>query len=319
MNNTDYTILDENIIDLAPVVLFTYNRLDHTIKTINYLQNNYLSEKTILFIISDGPKNDNDYKKVEEVRYNIQRIKGFKKINIIERKKNYGLANNIVSGITQIINHYGKIIVLEDDIITSPYFLIYMNNALNRYEKQYKVMSVSGYVPPIDVNELPEYFFMPWFDCWGWGTWKDRWELLEKSPKKFIKESKISFIRHLNVDGSSPDLWSTLIDNYRGKKHTWAIFYFASICKANGLVLYPRNSFVKNIGIDGTGENCDDGNDYDVELLNEYKKDFPSKIELNNNAMEAFRSFNFKRISFIDRLYYSIKIMVFYIFKNMIK
>jgi hypothetical protein len=321
MNIIGNTNLIEETSKLAPVVLFTYNRLDHTEKTINYLKNNYLSDKTTLYIISDGPKNDNDIKKVDELRVYLHQISGFKKVIIIERKKNFGLAKNIVSGITQIINHYGKIIVLEDDIITSPYFLAYMNNALNRYEKHSVVMSVSGYIPPIDAKELPDYFFMPWFDCWGWGTWKDRWYLLEKSPKKIIKESKLSFIRRLNVDGSSPDMWSTLIDNYRGKKKTWAIFYFFSICKANGLVLYPKNPFCKNIGFDGTGENCEDGNVYNVELCNEFNINliFPSRIEPNYDAIDAFRRFNYNRIKFFDRVYYSTKMTIFYIFRNKIK
>ena len=319
MNINDKTVLENDISTLSPVVLFAYNRLDHTIKCIEYLKNNYLCEKTILFIVSDGPKNENDKKSVDEVRGYLHQVKGFKKVNIIERKKNYGLAHNIVSGITQIINHYGKIIVLEDDIITSPYFLIYMNNALNRYEKQFEVMSVSGYVPPIDVNSLPDYYFMPWFDCWGWGTWKDRWRLFEKKPKKFIKESNLSFIHRVNVNGSSPDMWSTLIDNYRGKRNTWAIFYFASICKANGFVLYPKYPYAKNIGFDGSGENCDNGYIYEVDLNRDYKENLPINLSLDKEAMKAFSEFNRKRIKPIEKLTYYIKILIFYFFKEFIK
>jgi GT2 family glycosyltransferase len=111
---------------LAPITLFVYNRLDHTIDTVMALQKNDLSKESELFIFSDGPKNKDDEKKVLAVRKYIKSIKGFKKVTIFESKKNKGLANSIISGVTKIINKYGRIIVLEDDIVTSKYFLIFL-------------------------------------------------------------------------------------------------------------------------------------------------------------------------------------------------
>ena len=160
----------------APIVLFTYNRLLHTRKTVESLQNNELANKSNLFIFSDGPKNEKDQVIIKDIRNYLKKIKGFKKIEIIEREKNFGLANNIIDGVTKIVNEYGKIIVLEDDILTNQYFLKFMNEALEFYEKEEKVMHISGYMYPIDSKELPDTFFIKPTTCWGWATWKRAWK-----------------------------------------------------------------------------------------------------------------------------------------------
>ena len=102
---------------LAPIVLFTYNRPWHTRQTIEALQKNHLASESVIFIFSDGPKTKEDEPKVEEVRKFLKTIQGFKQIEIIEREKNWGLAKNIIDGVTKVVNEYGKVIVLEDDII----------------------------------------------------------------------------------------------------------------------------------------------------------------------------------------------------------
>ena len=163
--------------DKAPIVLFVYNRLEHTRKTVEALRDNVFASDSILFIISDGPKTKDDVFSVNQVRKYIQTINGFQTVHIIKRKHNYGLARNIITGVTTIINQYGKIIVLEDDIVTSKFFLRYMNEALTKFEHTSDVMSVSGFMAPIDKSGLPRTFFMPWFECWGWGTWKRSWDL----------------------------------------------------------------------------------------------------------------------------------------------
>ncbi len=138
---------------LAPVVLFVYNRPEHTRKTVGALQKNSLAERSKLIIYSDGPKSDKDAEKVKDVRKYIRSIQGFEEIEIIEREKNFGLAKSVISGVSEVIEHYGKVIVLEDDILTSQFFLEYMNNALDFYQNSKEVFSISGYCHPIIIPE----------------------------------------------------------------------------------------------------------------------------------------------------------------------
>ena len=154
----------------APVVLFVYNRPSHTRGTVEALQKNLLARESGLFVFADAPKSDEQAESVHEVRQYIRQIGGFKSVAIVEREFNLGLARSIIDGVTAIVNKYGRIIVLEDDMVTSPYFLTYMNEALEKYADDERVASSNGYVYPVD-QPLPEAFFLPGADCWGWATW----------------------------------------------------------------------------------------------------------------------------------------------------
>jgi hypothetical protein len=235
---------------LAPIVLFTYNRPWHLMQTVSALLKNSLASESEIFIFSDGPKNENDVPKVAEVRKYIKTIKGFKKIEIIERDKNWGLANNIIDGITKVVNQYGKVIVLEDDLVTSPYFLKFMNDGLNIYEEEEKVISVHGYVYPI--KGLPEIFFLRGADCWGWATWKRGWDLFEKDGKKLLDElEKRKLTKLFDFNGAYP-YTKMLKDQVEGKVDSWAIRWYASAFIHEKLTLYPGISLVKHIGDLGT-------------------------------------------------------------------
>ena len=153
--------------------MFTYNRPHHTFKTVEALKNNFLASESRLFIFSDGPKNNNSVLGVEKVRTYLKKIDGFKSIKIIERKKNLGLATSIIEGVTKIINEFGKIIVIEDDLVTSPFFLNYMNDALTIYKNDDQV---AGYLYPID-KILDSTFFIKGADCWG-GQPEKSWKFL---------------------------------------------------------------------------------------------------------------------------------------------
>lgn len=300
----------------APIVLFTYNRLDHTKQTIEKLKNNYGAKQSNLYIISDGFKNHEDKEAVEQVRNYIDTTTGFKNIKIIKRKNNYGLGRNIISGISHILKNYESVIVLEDDIITSKFFLTYMNLALQKYKSEPKVMSISGYISPIKKEGLDDYFFMPWFECWGWATWKDRWAYFERTPKRLITNSEYSLIKRVNVNGSAPDLWNQVIDNYKNIKYTWAIFNHISICKNEGLVLYPKYSLCKNIGFDGSGDNCDRSNDYDT-TIDEKKRSysFPNEYMSSKLAIKRFEEFNNKRNKGIrNQIVLRSRIFVYYLY-----
>ena len=174
---------------LAPICLFTYNRIKETKKTVEYLKNNKLANKSILFIFSDGAKDQNEIDTILKVRKYLRTINGFLKIKIIERPSNYGLANNIINGVTKVLKSYEKIIVLEDDLITGKYFLNFMNDALNLYERNEKVISINGYSYFSNGNN-EETYFLKTADNLGWGTWKRGWELFNEDGNELLSQIK---------------------------------------------------------------------------------------------------------------------------------
>lgn len=272
---------------LAPITIFVYNRPAHIRQTIEALMKNKLAKKSELFIFSDGPKNNEDQKKVNEVRKYIKNIRGFKKITIIERKMNLGLANSIIAGVTEIVNKYGKIIVLEDDLLTSPYFLKFMNEGLNFYEKEEKVACIHGYVYPVK-NQLPKTFFLKDPGCLGWATWKRGWDLFERDGKKlFIELKKKNLNSEFDYNNSYP-FTNMLQDQKEGRVDSWAIRWYASLFLKNKLTLYPGRSLVFHNGTDGSGTHGGLSDDYAVELSTLYIK--VSEIPIKENLV-VFREY----------------------------
>jgi len=252
--------------NLSSIVLFVYNRPWHTRQTIEALQKNKFANESEIFIYSDGAKNESAQKSVDEVREYIKTVDGFKKVSIIEREKNWGLANNIIDGVTKIVNEYGKVIVLEDDLVTSPYFLEYMNKALDIYEKDNEVISVHGYIYPVK-EELPESFFIKGADCWGWATWKRGWDLFEEDGKKLLMELKQrKLTKEFNFNNSF-DYTKMLKYQISSKNNSWAVRWYASAFLKNKLTLYPGESLVKNIGFDGSGVHCGGDKAYEADLV----------------------------------------------------
>ena len=243
--------------ELAPIVLFVYNRLDHTILTINSLKNNFLADKSILYIYSDAPKNKKDIESVSAVRNYIKKTIGFKKITIIERNNNMGLADSIIDGVSSIVNKYKKVIVLEDDLVTSKYFLTFLNESLNEHVNNKNIMSIAGYSFPIEIPKNYNYDVYIFYRCmsWGWATWKDRWDNVDWSMKN-INEilTNVKFKKEFSRGGE--DLYPMLIRQLKGKVNSWAIRWCLNHYKTNSSCLYPVNSLVKNIGFDGTGVHC---------------------------------------------------------------
>ncbi len=245
--------------NLTPIVLFTYNRLWHTQQTIESLAKNELASESELFIYSDGWKNEDDKSKVLEVRKYLKTIDCFKKITIIEQKENLGLADSIISGVSKIVNEYGKIIVLEDDIVTSPYFLKYMNDALDFYENKDNIWHISGWNYPIVNNTKDDVFLWQVMNCWGWATWSKKWKFYEKNSTKLINEFSEEDIYRFNFDGTC-DFWSQVLSNEMNNSNTWAIFWYATIFKHSGLCLNPIQTFVDNIGFDDQSTHCNTKN-----------------------------------------------------------
>lgn len=281
--------------NLAPIVLFTHNRLEHTQRTIEALQKNVYAKESELYIYSDGPKNEAANESVEAVRLFLHQVDSFKQVHIIERDKNWGLAKNIIDGVTSIVNKYGKIIVLEDDIETSKYFLKYMNDALEVYKNEARIMEVNGYAPPCMDKKLPQTFFIGGADCWGWATWERAWKYFWREPEKVRDSFSEEEIYHFDMEGAHTGYWEQIIANCNGSLYTWAIFWYAAIFKANGLSLMPRESLVRNEGFDGTGEHCGESNIFNTTLVNSSVSKFPLVLKENKIARNNLRQFFLKQ------------------------
>lgn len=264
---------------IAPIVLFVYNRLWHTQQTVEALQKNELAENSDLFIFADGAKNIEDSYAVDGVRKYLKTITGFKSITIEESPINKGLANAIIYGVTKIVNQFDKVIVLEDDLITSKYFLQYMNNNLVIYNNFDDVISIHGFVYPI--NDLPDAFFLRGADCWGWATWKRGWDIFEPDGQKLLNQLiENNSTKEFDYNHNYP-FTQMLRDQMAGKNNSWAIRWHASAFLNNKLTLYPGKTLVKNIGFDNSGTHC--GNcDLHNSIINE--SDHPvSKVLILEN------------------------------------
>lgn len=249
----------------APVALFVYNRLSLTRQAIDALRGNAPAAATDLIVFSDGPKDLASAPAVHEVRRFIGSVAGFRSVRIVERPVNLGLANSIISGVTEVCGESGRVIVLEDDLITAPSFLRFMNDALNFYEAEERVGSVHGYWYPID-RKVPETFFLRGASCWGWGTWSRAWRLFEPDGRKLLAElQRRRLTRLFDLDGAIGYM-KMLRNQIANKNNSWAIRWHASMFLADRLQLSPGSSLVNNIGFDGSGTHRVKSDAYSVPL-----------------------------------------------------
>jgi GT2 family glycosyltransferase len=276
--------------NLAPIALFVYNRPQHTLRTLKFLQQNSLASESRLYIFSDAPKTEKDVEKVEQVREIIYNTSGFKNIQIIKRKENFGLANSIIDGVTNLVNNYGKIIVFEDDLISSPHTLTYFNEALNKYETEEKVMHIGAYMYPLKENNLPESFFYRAASSWGWATWASAWKNFEPNIDKLIEQFDRKKIADFSIDHKM-NFWKQVNEFKNGKNNSWAIRWYASIFLKGGLTLNPANSLVNNIGHDGTGIHSGINDIYNVVINPKPISNFPSVIKENEEAYQLIKDF----------------------------
>ena len=287
----------------APIILFAYNRPWHTAKTVESLLKNDLAIKSDLIVFSDGAKNFKDIDKVFQVRKYVNGIQGFKSLKVIEQKINIGLAASIINGVTEVINKYGKVIVIEDDVVTSPYFLSFMNDALETYITEEKVMHISGYMYPVKNNCLEDTFFLKPATCWGWATWKRAWKFFNKDPDYLIDTFDKKMIYDFNLNGSY-NYFRQVKFNKIGRINTWAVFWYATIFLQGGLSLHPSHSFVTNIGHDGQGVHCPESDKFDVELNMEYPINFSKKIFEDKLAKRALIEYFIKtKSSFPSKIF----------------
>jgi hypothetical protein len=280
--------------NLAPIALFTYNRPWHTQQTVEALQKNKLASESELFIYSDDAKNDDARVSVDEVRKYIDNITGFKKITVIKRDKNWGLANSIIDGVTKIVSEYGRIIVLEDDLVTSPYFLKFMNDSLEVYEKRNDIFSVTGFNYPKSILNIPDNYkddIYLSYRCmsWTWATWKDRWNKVDWDVKNFhsLKNDKKQ-MESFNKGGQ--DLFTMLKSQMEGNIDSWAVRFCYAHSVNSAFCVYPVKSLVNNEGFDGSGVHCgnDKGNRLQNKLASIKHVQLKFDIEINDEIVSDF-------------------------------
>lgn len=239
---------------LAPICLFVYNRPEHFLKTINALLNAKLSSQSEIFIFCDGKKVEDNSDKIDEVRRIAEDIIGFKKINYEFSEQNKGLGKSIIYGVTKVLKEHESVIILEDDHVVHQYFLEYMNYYLNNYRNEKRVMHIGGFSRNSYLQFLlPRVFFTRYMDCWGWATWRDRWQMLSLDYNLFSDYFSISY-NEKKYNFNKLD-HHTYLEKNKDEISTWAVFWHSTIAIHNGLCLMPRFSYVNNIGNDGSGSN----------------------------------------------------------------
>lgn len=250
----------------APILLFAYNRPEHLRRVLQALAANELAAESSCIICCDGPKDDAAAEAVAEVRAIAHAATGFASVTVIERERNMGLAPSIIDGVTRTLDEHGRVIVVEDDLLTSPYFLRYMNDGLELYADEPKVASIHGWCFPHGLSDPPESFFMRGADCWGWATWKRAWTTFEPDASKLLDQLATRGLqRAFNCDDQY-DFVGMLRNEAEGRISSWAIRWHAATFLADMYTLTPGRSVVQNVGMDGTGTHCATSDLHKVEL-----------------------------------------------------
>jgi len=277
---------------LAPIALFGYKRPEHLTRMLKALQASPLARASELHVFSDGPKQSEDRSAVERVRTLVRNIKGFAQVLVHERVGNLGLAQSVIEGVTELSRAYGRVIVLEDDLVVAPGFLTFMNQALQRYQDEPKVMQVSGYMFPVAHPErVGSTFLCRVPTSWGWGTWERAWKSLDLDSAKLLGLLQDEGKQYeFNVKGAYP-YFEHLKLQAEGKMDVWGVRWYASMFVAGGLCVYPGQSMVQNIGMDGSGVHCGVSQSFDVHLSNHDAWRFPDRIEESALALDSIREF----------------------------
>lgn len=277
---------------LAPVVVFCFNRPGHLRQTIEALKDNTLASRSRLFIFSDGSRGEHDRERVMEVRRYIRTIEGFGKVSIAESGHNRGLSRSVIEEVTNVVNEYGKVIVLEDDLVTTPDFLAVMNRLLDVYRPRRDVFSVTAYAPPIRVppGYTKDFYLAPRSSSWGWGTWTDRWSAAGWGSAHYEQLLSDPLLKKRLEEGGN-DLWPMLHKQQTGVIDSWAARWCAAQAVQGAYGIYPVKSKVKNIGTDGSGTNFTfSTRAYDVKMNREEVR-IEAGLQPDEAVIKAFKSF----------------------------
>ncbi|MDL2283920.1 hypothetical protein LJC19_02085 [Oxalobacter sp. OttesenSCG-928-P03] len=280
---------------LAPVAVFVYNRLSNTQEVVKALQSNYLAKETDVYFFSDGPKDSRQKKRVDDVRSFLRTVTGFKSVTIIEREKNYYIEQNIIQGVTQLINKFGRLIILEDDGVTAPHFLTFMNQALTFYESKKQVMHIGTFTFINLPENFRETFF--WRYCenggGGWATWKDRWEKFQYFADETTALASLTADQRERIEmGGVFQFLSTL----KLQPIPWDICWYMTVARNNGLAVQTPHALTINNGLyNGTHfgpiNRLFGKSPFAVQLDTKEEIIFSEVIEENERALELLKQF----------------------------
>jgi len=272
--------------DKTPIALFTYNRPNHTGRALDSLARCHRFDECRSYIYCDGPKSERDKAEVKVSRTVVREWAEKQGAVVIERQENLGLARSIVTGVTDLCREYGRVIVVEDDLVVSPAFLDYMLQALDRYHDDPQVYQLSGYMFPVDSHAMTEAFFLPFITTWGWATWARAWQVFDwHATGAQVRLTDADTRRRFNLDGHYP--YATMLeDRLAGRNDSWGVLWWWSVFQRNGLALYPRQSLVINRGFDGSGRHCGSHHEEDLGMpeWSQHTYQFPQQIAPDDEA-----------------------------------
>lgn len=278
----------------APIAVFAYNRPEHIGRLLNNLNANPLVSESPVRIYCDGPKIPDHANNVAETRQVVAETAP-PHAEIVERETNFGLARSIITGVGEFCDSHGRVIVLEDDLLLSPHALDFLNRGLERYAEADPVMHVSAYMYPVR-GRLPATFFYREATCWGWATWARAWAHFEPDAGKLLEEIDAEGARaRFNIDETAY-FYQMLQKQRDGEIDSWAIRWYASMFRRQGLALHPGRSFVQNHGFDGSGVHCNVDDRFEVDLASEPVREFPSEIAESKAAVRAMCAYRQKNL-----------------------
>ena len=301
----------------APIIIFVYNRADHFTQTYTALAACKEAKDSDLFIFSDGAKNEAGKEKVNEVRAAVAAIRDagdFKSVTVTESPVNKGLAASVIAGVTEVLNKFGKAIIVEDDCKVSPFFLGYINNALDYYNGNERIGAIAGYTPMLKLpDDYKNDVFAAYRSCsCTWATWKDRWQNIDwelKNIKEFYSSPKL--IRRLNSNGS--DRFIRLYRQTKGNGSSWSVRFGAHLVKNNLLTVYPRYSYITNIGCDESGvhSKSDDAEKMRVDLSKAIANPILTDVEIDSRIQKILKKhYSYGFVSEIKKLIATVLIVI---------
>jgi hypothetical protein len=277
---------------LAPIAVFAYNRPEHLRRSLESLAACRLADESRLTIYCDGPKTPDEAEKVAEVRRIAASRQWCGQVRIVHREANLGLANSVMAGTGEQCGQYGRVIVVEDDLVLSPWFLSYMNQALDRFADEERVMQISGYMFPLRPAPTQESFFLPMGASWGWATWESAWRHFDPDMRGAeILDRDLEQRHRFNLLGGY-DYYNLVQMQRQGRVDSWGVRWCVSMFLRDGLILYPGTSLVSNIGFDGSGRHCSENDNHFATVpRDEPVREFPSRVEVDGEVYARLISF----------------------------
>lgn len=276
-------------LDGPPIAIFAYRRPEHVRRLLESLATNPEFATSPVFIYCDGARAAKDEEAVAATRAMVARHAP-PAAEIITRRENLGLSRSIIDGVTTLCDRYGSVIVLEDDLVVSPFVLAYFRRALEHYADEERVMHVSAYVFPTG-RPLPDAFFYRTTSCWGWATWARAWRHFQANSLWLRREIvRRRLVHRFDVDGAFPYL-QMLDDQITGRNDSWAVRWYASVLLREGVCLHPGRSLAMNEGFDSSGEHCGASDVYTTHLADRAPVQFPTRIAEDPQALATLRDY----------------------------